>query len=152
MAMMSGKRHFRMRIGARKQQSKRIGKTGGDHRFEPRVQGADERGQRASTRTAGGAKPRRVHFRPADQVIDGSLGIPDEVTSQRLAYETGLRSPVDVLIDRPARRRRLELRIVGLLPFALARRVEGQRHETFQRQICRQPLRLGLAFLGVAGL
>ena len=59
---------------------------------------------------------------------------------------------MDVLVHRPAGRRGFELRIVGLLPFALTHRIEGQRHEAFERQIRSEPLWLCLAFLSVAGL
>ena len=43
-------------------------------------------------------------------------------------------------------------RVVGLLPFALADRIESQHHEALQRQVGGEPLPLGLAFLRVACL
>src|SRR5258707_7223545 len=111
---------------------------------------ADERRQSASARAAGGAEAFRVLFRPADQVVDRSLRVRDEVSSHTFTHETALRRRVQVLIDRPACRRRLELRIVGLLSFALTDRIEGQRYKTLQRQVGCESLRLRLTFLGVA--
>src|SRR5438128_2236111 len=141
---MLRKGHLRMRIAPREQQSIRVRETGGNHGFEPRVEAADECGQRAPTRAASGSKSCRVYFGPADEVIDGSFGVPDIVSGQPLAYQAGLRPRVDVLISRPARCGRFQLRIVSLLSFALARRVERERYETFQREVCRQQLRLRL--------
>src|SRR5262249_4690995 len=103
-------------------------------------------------RAAGGAEAVRVHLRPADQIVDGSLGIPDEVSRHALTGKTALRGGVQVLIDRPACCRRLELRIVTLFPFALAGRIEGQRHKSLQRQIGPDSLRLRLAFLSMSRL
>ena len=44
------------------------------------------------------------------------------------------------------------MRIVGLLPFALTGRIEGQRYKSLQRQIGAESLRLRLTFLSVACL
>ena len=44
------------------------------------------------------------------------------------------------------------MRVIRLLPFALTNRIGRQHHKTFQHQIGGRSLRLGLSFLGVAGL
>src|SRR5262245_20569437 len=84
--------------------------------------------------------------------MDRSFGIPEELTSKGLPGGARLSSCMDVLVHRPAGRRRFELRVVGLLPLALTHRIEGKGHEAFESQIRSEPLRLCLAFLRVSGL
>src|SRR4051794_17733022 len=141
-----------MRIIAGEQDAERVRKTGGDHYFQPRIKSTDERCQRASSRTAGSTHSCRIHVRTADQVIDRAFRIPNEIARDRLTRERGLSPRLNVLRSGPSTERSLQLRIVTLLAFPLADRIKGERDESFQRKIRRQPLRLGFAFLSMSGL
>src|SRR2546429_4076037 len=107
-----------------------MGKEGRDNRFEPRVESPKEHSQCAAARATHSSHACSIHFRPAKQVVESSFGVPDEVAGHALANEDALGSRVYMLVDRPTGRRRLELGVVGLLPFALSDRVETQHHET----------------------
>src|SRR5947209_10045758 len=92
---------------------------------------SDECGQCAAARAPCGSQTRWVHIRPSEEIIGGSFGIPNKKAGYAFAHQEALRSCLNVLVDGPSRQGPVDLAIVGLLPFALSNRIEGQYHKTF---------------------
>ena len=144
--------HIGIGVRAGKQQLIGIGIAGRNDRFKSRVQSADEGGQCPTSRATRGAQTCGVHVRPADQVVDAPLRIPDEEEGRALANQHALGSRLDMLGNRPAPQGARELPIIRLFPFTLTDRIGRQHHKAFQGQIGGRSLRLGLSLLGMAGL
>src|SRR5437016_5612380 len=105
-----------------------------------------------SARATHGSNACRLHFRPAEQVVQGPFGIPNKIASHTLANQNTLGSRLDMLGDRLARQGSADLPVIGLFSFALSYRIESETHEALQREIGGESLRLRLPLLGMTGL
>ena len=103
-------------------------------------------------RSTNGANPRCIHFRPTDQIVQGAHRIPNEVASHALANQQASSFGLEMFISCPSRHNSAQLPAVGLFSFALSYRIECQYNETLHGQIRRDPLRLRLPLLNMAGL
>ena len=76
----------------------------------------------------------RVHFLPAQQIIQSAHAVEDGVTGNVVTHQQALRAQHSVLPGGRHQPRLPEIGIIELQPFALAQGIPRQRHKAFLRQ------------------